>query len=162
MQDRKNHQICEFSNLQRLVEGEQCTIGSSLSWRYKLFKYHFWQRLGRPKKHYAHIWNICRICQCLKNFESENFWRLLGREKCILDSWLWRSMLFKMSFPTTFISIIKLYDQIWQKYFIKLLWISDFLMKIGSHFDMQIRRSKTQNFAWEPWFSDSAPLNYIK
>ena len=71
-------------------------------------------------------------------------------------------MLFKMTFLTTFISIIKLYDQIWQNYFIKLLWISDFLMKIGSHFEMQIRRSKTQNFAWKPWFSDSAPLNCVE
>ena len=34
--------------------------------------------------------------------------------------------------------------------------------KIGSHFDMQIRRLKLQNFAWEPCFSDSAPLNYVK
>ena len=40
VQDLKNHQICEFGQLQRLMEGEQCTIGS-LSWRYKLFKISF-------------------------------------------------------------------------------------------------------------------------
>ena len=35
--DLKNHQICEFDQLWRLQEGEQCKIGS-LSWKYKLFK----------------------------------------------------------------------------------------------------------------------------
>ena len=33
-------------------------------------------------------------------------------------------MLLKMTFLTTFISIIKLYDQIWQIYFFKLLWLN--------------------------------------
>ena len=35
-------------------------------------------------------------------------------------------------------------------------------MKIGNHFDMQIRRLKTENFAWESWFSDSALLNCVE
>ena len=39
---------------------------------------------------------------------------LLGGEQCILEGWSWISMLFKMTFLTTFISIIKLYNQICQ------------------------------------------------
>ena len=35
--DLKNHQICEFDQLWKVQEGEQCKIGS-LSWKYKLFK----------------------------------------------------------------------------------------------------------------------------
>ena len=34
--------------------------------------------------------------------------------------------------------------------------------KFGGDFDMQIRRSKTKNFAWEPVLSDSAYPNYAK
>ena len=55
--------------------------------------------------------------------ESGKFWRFLGGERCILEGWSWISMLFKMTFLTTFISIIKLYNQIWQNYFILILWI---------------------------------------
>ena len=65
---------------------------------------------------YDQIWNICQICNIFEFYESGIFWRLLGGERCILEGWLWRSMLFKMTFLTTFISIIKLYSQIWQNF----------------------------------------------
>ena len=41
----------------------------------------------------------------------------LGGERCILENESLRSMLFKMAFLATLISIIKLYDQIWLNYF---------------------------------------------
>ena len=75
-------------------------------------KYHFWQLLSLSK-HYDQIWNIfCQICRIFEFFESRKFCRLLGGERCILKRWSWRSMLFKMTFLTTFISIIMLYDKI--------------------------------------------------
>ena len=84
-------------------EGEQCKIGSLL-WDISCLEYHFRQLLFRLK-HYmiksdisvSHLSN-------LEFFESGKFWRLLGRERCILEGWSWKLMLFKMTFLTIFIS----------------------------------------------------------
>ena len=51
-----------------------------------------------------------KITVILEFFESGTFWRLLGGEYYILEN----------NFLTTFISIIKLYHQIWQNYFLQL------------------------------------------
>ena len=69
--------------------------------------------LSRPK-HSMIKSEICQICQIFEFGESGKFWRFLGRERWILESWPWRSMLFEMKFRTTLISNIQLYDQIWQ------------------------------------------------
>ena len=61
---------------------------------------------------YNQIWNICEICQIFEFFASGKFWQLLGGEWCILKGWSWRSILFKITFLTAFIPIIKLYNQI--------------------------------------------------
>ena len=44
-------------------------------------------------------------------------WKILANPGGILEGWSWKSMLFKITFLKSFISIIKLYDQIWQNYF---------------------------------------------
>ena len=75
-------------------------------------KYHFWQLSSWPK-HWSNLKYLGHIYQIFEFFESRKFWRLLGGERCILKGWSWRSMLFKITFLTTSISIIKLYDQIW-------------------------------------------------
>jgi len=93
--DFKNHQICEFGQLWRLPEGEQCKI-ESFSSKYKLFKILFLTTFISIETLYGQIWNICQICQILEFFES------------------WKSMLFKMTFVITFISTIRLCNQIWQ------------------------------------------------
>ena len=115
----KKSSICEFGQLRRLPEREKCIMGS-LSLIYKLSKISFLTTFISTKTLHDH-WSILKyrseICQIFEFFEYEKFWRLLGGERCILESWSWRSMLFKMTFLTTFISIIKLYDQIWQNYF---------------------------------------------
>ena len=60
---------------------------------------------------------LCQICHIFEFFKSQKFWWLLGGERCIQECWLRKSMLFKMTFLTTFISIIKLYNQIWWNFF---------------------------------------------
>ena len=58
--DFKNHQICEFGQLWRLTEGEQCKIRNFLS-IYKLFKIPFLTTFVSVKTLYDQIWNIfCR------------------------------------------------------------------------------------------------------
>ena len=91
--DLKNHQIYEFGQLWRLPEAEQCKIGS-LSLRYNLFKILFLTTFIPIKTLYNQIWNIC--VRFLKFFESEHFWRLLGR--VIICDFL---PLFLMSFSVT-------------------------------------------------------------
>ena len=54
---RWSHQICEFGQLWRLPEGEDCKIGS-FSWRYKLFKIPFLTTFVWIKTLYDQIWNI--------------------------------------------------------------------------------------------------------
>ena len=56
-----------------------------------------------------------QICQALNFSNLENFGDSWG-ERFILEGWSWISMLFKMTFLITFISIIKLYNKIWQNY----------------------------------------------
>ena len=51
----------------------------------------------------------------------ENFGESWKGERCILKGWSWKLMLFKMTFLTTFISIIKLNNQIWQIFFLNLM-----------------------------------------
>ena len=70
-------------------------------------------------------YNFCQLLPWLKHsmikfeisvsdfFKSWKLWRLLEGEWCILEGWLRNSMLFKMTFLTTFVSIKTLYDQIW-------------------------------------------------
>ena len=110
----KNHQICEFGQLWRLPEGEDCKIGS-FSWWCKLFKILFLTTFISIKTLYDQILNIFvdQICQIFEFFKSGKFWRLLEGEQCILEGWSWISMLFKMTFLTTFILIKTLYHQIW-------------------------------------------------
>jgi len=102
-----------FGQLWRLAEGKQCKIGS-FSLRYKLFKISFLTTFIQIKTLYNQIWNNCQICQILEFFEYGKCWRLLGGERCILEDWSWKTILFKMTFLITFISIIKLCNQIWQ------------------------------------------------
>ena len=59
------------------------------------------------------------------------FWRLLGGERYILIGRSWRSMLLKITFLTTFISIVKLCNQIWQNYSLWFL-ISTNYRQLGS------------------------------
>ena len=113
----ENHQICGFGKIWRLPEGEHCKIGS-FSCEYKLFKIPFLTTFVSIKTLYDQIWNIFvnQIYLIFELFESGNFWRLLEGEWCILEGWSWKSMLFKMLVLTTFIPIIRLYNQIWQNY----------------------------------------------
>ena len=80
----------------------------------KLLKILFLTTFISMKTLYDQIWNICQICQIFEFFESGKCWWLLGGERCILEGWSWTPMLFKMTFLITFISIIKLCNQIWQ------------------------------------------------
>ena len=67
----------------------------------------------------------------MENFgKNRKFWRLQGGKRCILEGWSWKSMLFKMTFLITFISIIKLCNQIWQSILPVLVPTS----KIGSFY----------------------------
>ena len=55
----------------------------------------------------------------LSNLWNFRIWKILatpGGERCILEGWSWKSMLFKMTFLKKIISIIKLCNQIWQKF----------------------------------------------
>ena len=71
--DLKNHQICEFGQLWRLLEREQCKIGSLL-WRYKLFKISFLTTSILIETLYNQIWNICvRFVKSLNYLNLENF-----------------------------------------------------------------------------------------
>ena len=85
-EDLKHHQIFEFGKLWRLPEGKDCKIRSFL-WRYKLFKISFLTTLISIKTLYDKIWNIFvdHICQIFEFFVSGKFWRLLKRERCILE-----------------------------------------------------------------------------
>ena len=114
---KKNCLICEFGELNRLPEGEKCKIGS-ISWSYKLFKILFRTTFFSIKTLLLNMKYLNQICQIFEFFESGKFWRLLEGEWCILEDLSWIPMLFKMTFLTTFISIIKLYNSI-----IKLLSI---------------------------------------
>ena len=94
-----------------------------ISLRYKLFKIPFLTTVISTKTLYDQIWNICQICQIFAFFESWKFWRLLEGEKCILKGWSCKSMLFKITFLTTLISIKTFYDKIWNicvRFFISL------------------------------------------
>ena len=69
----KNHQFCEFGQLWRLPQGEQCKIWS-LSFRCKLFKISFVTTFIPNKTLYNQIWNIYVRFVISFNFSNlENF-----------------------------------------------------------------------------------------
>ena len=109
----KNHQIYEFGKLWRIPVGEQYKIWSL----HKLFKIPFLTTFISNKRLYDQIWNICQIYQIFCFLICISL-ATPGGERCILKGWSWIWMLFKLTFLTTFIWIIWLYDQIWQNYFI--------------------------------------------
>ena len=103
-------QSLNFSNLENVGDswrendafwkvdhGNQCCL-----------KWHFWQLLFWPEQCTVSL----EITVILEFFESGKFWRLMEGEQCILVGWSWTSIFFKMTFLTTFISIIKLYNSI--------------------------------------------------
>ena len=92
---------------------------------------------------YNQFWNICQICQIFEFFESGKFWRRLSKlwRRCILKGWSWRLMLFLITYLTTFISIIKLYNQIWQNYIFVIRAIRD--LKKNASGD-----KKNKNYQW--------------
>ena len=77
-------------------------------------KYHFWQLFFQSKHSMikSEIFLSIRFIFSLNFFESEIFWRHLEGERCILHGWSWISILFRITFLTTFILIIKLYNSI--------------------------------------------------
>ena len=77
-----------------------------------LFEIPFLTTFILTKTFYNQIWNVREICQILQFLESGKFCRLLGGEWCNFKGWSWGSILFKITYLTTFISIIKLYNQI--------------------------------------------------
>ena len=79
-----------------------------------MFKIPFLTTFVPIKTLYDQIWNILvdQIYLIFEFFESEFFWRLLEGERCILEGWSWKSILFIMTFLITFISNIKLYNSI--------------------------------------------------
>ena len=93
-----------------LPEGEDCKIGSFYG-DISCLKYNFWQLLFRSKHCITKSEIFVRYVKSLKFYNLEFFWRLLRGERCIMKGWSWRSI-FKITFLTTFIFIIKLYDQI--------------------------------------------------
>ena len=100
-----------------------------------MFKIPFLTTFVPIKTLYDQIWNILvdQIYLIFEFFESEFFWRLLEGERCILEGWSWKSILFIMTFLITFISNIKLYNSIIKLFSIlgenlkKILGFSHFL-----------------------------------
>ena len=71
--DLKNHQICDFGQLWRLPEREQCKI-VGLSFRYKLLKISFLTTFITIKTLYDEIWNIyVRFVKSLNFSNLETF-----------------------------------------------------------------------------------------
>ena len=96
----KSHKICEFGQLWRFPEREQCKI-KSLSWIYKLFKIQMLTNFILIETLYYQIWNICvRFVKSLNYSNLENFgdswgendasWKVDHGDQCCLKWYFWQ------------------------------------------------------------------------